>query len=66
MVDSSGTETEEDRRDVIDAMPESLRESLNVSASVEPEECKIVCRSRFANLNLTNVHLERPIQITLF
>ena len=37
------------KTDAIDAMPESLPESLNVSAS--NELCEIVCRSSFANVN---------------
>ena len=43
-VDNSGKETEEEKANsdaAIDAMPESLRESLNVSASVGLKSAKL-------------------------
>ena len=51
-MNSSGKETGDDRQtliDAIDAMPESLPESLNMSASVDLKSAKFVCRCGFAN-----------------
>ena len=40
-MDSSGKETGEDRQTVMDAIPESLPESLNVSASIDLKSAKL-------------------------
>ena len=42
-MDNSGKETGKDREnsDVIDALPESLHESLNVSASIDLKSAKL-------------------------
>ena len=64
---NNSKETGKDRETVIDMMPESLHECFYYW----PEECEIVCRSGFANVNIVFLIclmfiFQCPIQITLF